>query len=50
MVRQDGRQRLDEVDEVRVRGLQVRDDGTELAALAGGEDAGGFDKVRTSLT
>ncbi len=38
VVRHDGRQRLDEVHEVRVRGLQVLDDGPELATLPVRED------------
>jgi hypothetical protein len=43
VVRHDGRQRLDQVDEVRVRGLEVLDDGAELLALAVGEDARDLD-------
>ncbi len=42
VVRQHRRQWLDKVHEVRVRGLQVLDDGAELLALAVGQDARDF--------
>src|SRR5690606_30798997 len=43
VVREHRRQWLDEVHEVRVRGLEVLDDGPELLALARSEDARDLD-------